>query len=210
MNADMYDHMQVDDPHIRVDRGMALHKMIRLITLATAGAGYLNFMGNEFGHPEWVDFPREGNNWTYHYARRQWHLADDPNLKYKFNADFDRDMIALAKKFQLLDRPAPHLVYEHADNKLLIFMRAGLLFAFNFHPTRSYADYRFEAAPGKYKLIFTSDAAGYGGHHRLLPDQEHLAAPEVIDRHKRHFLSLYLPARTAQVLQHTFQGLAGT
>ncbi len=94
IGADMYDHMQVDDQNIRVDRGMALHKMIRLITLATAGDGYLNFMGNEFGHPEWIDFPREGNDWSYHYARRQWHLADDHNLKYQFCARFDRDMIA--------------------------------------------------------------------------------------------------------------------
>ena len=202
IDADMYDHMQVDDQHIRVDRGMALHKMIRLVTLATAGAGYLNFMGNEFGHPEWIDFPREGNNWSYHYARRQWHLADDPGLKYKFNAEFDRDMIAMAKKFQLLDTPGPHLVYEHVDNKLMVFRRAGLLFVFNFHPGESYSDFCIDAPPGKYKLIFTSDAACYGGHQRLQPDQEHLTLEEVIDGHTHHFLSLYLPARTAQVLQY--------
>jgi 1,4-alpha-glucan branching enzyme len=203
IDADMYDHMQVDDQHIRVDRGMALHKMIRLVTLATAGAGYLNFMGNEFGHPEWIDFPREGNNWSYYYARRQWHLADDPGLKYKFNADFDRDMIAMTKTFQLLDTPGPHLVYEHADNKLMVFMRAGLLFVFNFHPGESYSDFRFNAPPGKYTLIFTSDAACYGGHQRLQPDQAHLTLEEVIEGHTHHFLSLYLPARTAQVLKHT-------
>jgi 1,4-alpha-glucan branching enzyme len=202
IEADMYDHMQADDTNLRVDRGMALHKMIRLITLATAGAGYLNFMGNEFGHPEWIDFPREGNNWSYHYARRQWHLADNPRLKYHFNADFDRDMIALAKQFQLLDTRGPDLIYEHADNKILIFMRAGLLFAFNFHPQRSYTDYRFEAPPGKYKMLFTSDAACYGGHQRLQPDQVHLTGADVNTGHKHHFLSLYLPARSAQVLQH--------
>ncbi|MEE4605817.1 MAG: alpha-amylase family glycosyl hydrolase, partial [Desulfobacteraceae bacterium] len=106
---DMYDHMRIGDETIRVDRGMALHKMIRLITLATAGAGYLNFMGNEFGHPEWIDFPREGNNWSCKYARRQWHLVDDPNLKYQFLARFDHDMIALSKKFKLLDAPGPNL-----------------------------------------------------------------------------------------------------
>jgi len=202
IDADMYDHMQVDDQHIRVDRGMALHKMIRLITLATAGAGYLNFMGNEFGHPEWIDFPREGNDWSYYYARRQWHLADDPNLKYQFNAAFDRDMITLAQKSHLLDTPGPHIIYEHADNKLLIFERAGLLFAFNFHSHQSYSDYRIEAPTGKYKMIFTSDADRYGGHQRLDADQEHLTGTDVIAGHKRHFLSLYLPARTAQVLQH--------
>ena len=201
IDADIYDHMQVDDQNIRVDRGMALHKMIRLITLATAGAGYLNFMGNEFGHPEWVDFPREGNNWSCHYARRQWHLADDPNLKYQFNACFDHDMITLAKKFHLLDAPGPNLIYEHTDNKLIIFERTGLLFAFNFHPVQSYSDFRFEAPAGKYKMILNSDAARYGGHRRLQPVQEHLTGFEVVANHKRHFISLYLPARTAQVLQ---------
>ena len=201
IDADIYDHMQVDDQNIRVDRGMALHKMIRLITLATAGAGYLNFMGNEFGHPEWIDFPREGNNWSCHYARRQWHLADDPNLKYRFNAGFDQDMIALAKEFQLLDAPGPNLIYEHAANKILIFERAGLLLAFNFHPVQSYSDFRFEVPPGKYKMILTSDAARYGGHRRLQPGQEHLTGFDVAANHKCHFFRLYLPARTAQVLE---------
>jgi len=201
IDADMYEHMQVNDENIRVDRGMALHKMIRLITLATAGAAYLNFMGNEFGHPEWIDFPREGNNWSYKYARRQWHLADDPNLKYQFSARFDRDMITLAKKFRLLDTPGPHLIYEHDDNKIIIFERAGLLLAFNFHPNQSYSDYRFEASPGRYKIILNSDAAQYGGHSRLQPKQEHRTLFEIVANHKRHLLSLYLPARTAQVLQ---------
>ncbi len=202
IDVDMYDHMQVADQNIRVDRGMALHKMIRLITLATAGAGYLNFMGNEFGHPEWIDFPREGNNWSYHYARRQWHLADDPGLKYQFSAGFDRDMIRLARKFKLLESTGPNLIYEHDTNKIIIFERAGLLLAFNFHPDRSYSDYRFEAPPGKYKMILNTDDGRYGGHRRLQPDQAHLTVLEVVSNHKRHFLSLYLPARTAQVLEH--------
>ena len=179
---------------------MALHKMIRLITLATAGAGYLNFMGNEFGHPEWIDFPREGNDWSYHYARRQWHLADDPNLKYQFSAGFDRDMIRLARKYKLLDTPGPNLIYKHDADKVIIFERAGLLLAFNFHPDQSYSDYRFEASPGNYKMIFNSDRGRYGGHRRLQPDQEHLTGFEGAADHKRHFLSLYLPTRTAQVL----------
>jgi 1,4-alpha-glucan branching enzyme len=202
IDADMYDHMRVEDQNIRVDRGMALHKMIRLITLATAGAGYLNFMGNEFGHPEWIDFPREGNNWSCHYARRQWHLADDPGLKYQFSACFDRDMIRLAKKFKLLDSPGPNIIHEHDANKIIIFERAGLLHTFNFHPDRSYSDYRFEAPPGKYKMIFNTDDGRYGGHRRLQPEQEHLTASKADAHHKHHFLSLYLPARTAQVLQH--------
>ena len=97
IGKDMYENMRVSDNNLRVDRGMALHKMIRLITLATAGNGYLNFMGNEFGHPEWIDFPREGNNWSYHYARRQWHLRDNPKLRYFFLGEFDRAMIKMAK-----------------------------------------------------------------------------------------------------------------
>jgi len=201
IDAEMYDHMHVDDQHFRVDRGVALHKMIRLITLATAGNGYLNFMGNEFGHPEWIDFPREGNNWSYKYARRQWHLVDDPNLKYQYLAAFDRDMISLAQKFGLLDMPHIHHVYEHSDDKVLVFERAGLLLAFNFHPQKSYPDYRFDVPPGKYRLIFTSDAPQYGGHQRLVPNQEHLTIADTDNNSDRNYLSLYLPTRTALVLQ---------
>jgi len=199
--ADMYNHMSAGDENIRVDRGMALHKMIRLITLATAGAGYLNFMGNEFGHPEWIDFPREGNNWSCRYARRQWHLADDPNLKYQFLARFDWDMIALANKFRLLDRPGPHLLYEHSDNKVIVFERAGLLFAFNFHPDQSYSDYCFEAPPGKYKMIISSDAPEYGGHGRLAAGQEHITSFDIVANRQCHLLGIYLPTRTALILQ---------
>ena len=201
IDAEMYDHMRIGDDNIRVDRGIALHKMIRLITLATAGAGYLNFMGNEFGHPEWIDFPREGNNWSYKYARRQWHLVDDPALKYQFSARFDRDMITLAKRFKLLDGHGPHLLYEHSDNKIIIFERAGLLFAFNFHPAQSYTDYRFEARPGKYRMILNSDAPEYGGYSRLVENQEHLTSLNNAATRPCHRLSLYLPSRTAFVLK---------
>jgi len=201
IDADMYDHMQMNDENLRVDRGMALHKMIRLITLATAGAGYLNFMGNEFGHPEWIDFPREGNSWSYTHARRQWHLVDDPGLKYRLLACFDRDMIAMAKKFNLLDTAGPHLLHEHSDNKILVFQRAGLLFAFNFHPTRSYADYRVDSPPGSYRMLLDSDAPQYGGHGRLAPDQLHRTSAASTAEHRCHILSLYLPTRSALVLQ---------
>ncbi len=202
IGADMYDHMHIDSQNIRVDRGLALQKMIRLITLGTAGNGYLNFMGNEFGHPEWIDFPREGNNWSYHYARRQWHLVDDDNLKYQFLARFDRDMIALAKSHRLLDSADLRLIYEYSDNKIIVFKRADLLFAFNFHPQQSYPGYRFEAPSGTYRMLLTSDAAQYGGHGRLTADQEHLALPAKNEHEDRHYLNLYLPSRTAIVLQH--------
>ena len=197
IGADMYDSMQLSHENIRVDRGVALHNLIRFITLATAGNGYLNFMGNEFGHPEWIDFPRAGNAWSYHYARRQWHLVDDSSLKYQFLARFDKDMLDLAQQFRLLEFPQPNLLFEHNTDKVIVFERAGLLFAFNFHPTRSHFAYRFDAPPGKYTMIFHTDAPEYGGHSRLSMDQHHLT----ICSWKRHFLSLYLPTRTALVLQ---------
>jgi 1,4-alpha-glucan branching enzyme len=201
IGADMYDHMHCEDENIRVDRGMALHKLIRLITLATAGNGYLNFMGNEFGHPEWIDFPREGNGWSYRYARRQWHLADNPDLKYQFLARFDRDMIALARQYRLLDAGEPALFHERSDDKIIAFERAGLLFVFNFHSTVSHVDYRFSVAPGKYRMVFDSDAPIYGGHGRLQPDQRHFTLPGSTEKPGHNFISLYLPNRTALVLK---------
>lgn len=206
IDADIYDHMQVGEDTHTVARGMALHKMIRLITLATAGNGYLNFMGNEFGHPEWIDFPREGNNWSYRYARRQWHLVDDENLKYQFLARFDRDMISLTMDYKLLESQELHLIYEHSDNKIIIFERAELLFIFNFHPERSYSDYRFEAPPGKYRMIFNSDTPEYGGHNRLHPDQYHLTLFDTSMERQRNLLSLYIPTRTALVLEPVSSG----
>jgi 1,4-alpha-glucan branching enzyme len=200
IGAHMYDHMHIDDNHLAVERGVALHKMIRLITLATAGQGYLNFMGNEFGHPEWIDFPREGNNWSYHYARRQWRLVDDPHLKYGQLDRFDKDMIALATQAAVLAAPPAHLLWEHGDDKMLIFERAGLVWAFNFHPTRSFTDYRFPTAPGKYRIVLDSDDAAYGGHQRVDRDQPHFTLPPAHPRHAPHSLSLYIPNRTALVL----------
>jgi 1,4-alpha-glucan branching enzyme len=198
IGEDMYWHMQVEDDHLRVDRGMALHKMMRLITFATAGNGYLNFMGNEFGHPEWIDFPRAGNNWSYKYARRQWHLVDDANLKYQFLARFDRDMIRLAKRFRMFNGGEPRLLHEHGENKVVAFARAGLVFVFNFHPTASQFGYPIDAPPGKYRIILDSDSRDYSGHGRLVANQEHFTLFE--EGTHRNFLSLYLPSRTALVL----------
>ncbi len=201
IGSDMYDRMSIHDRNIRVDRGMALHKLIRLITVATAGSGYLNFMGNEFGHPEWIDFPRKENSWSYRYARRQWHLVDDTNLKYHLLARFDHDMIALAQQYRLLEIQGPALLFEHFGDKVIAFERAGLLFVFNFHPSNSYVDYQFEALPGKYRMVFDSDAERYGGHGRLLLDQYHETSIDVSDSRKQHLISLYLPTRTAIVLE---------
>jgi 1,4-alpha-glucan branching enzyme len=200
IGAEMIDHMQMDDNNLKVARGIALHKMIRLITLATAGNGYLNFMGNEWGHPEWIDFPREGNNWSYKYARRQWNLVDAYTLKYHLLARFDSDMIRLAKTHQLLDSSTLKILHENSEEKIIIFKRSDLIFAFNFHPDQSFTDYLFEAPLGKYQMILDSDASEYGGHGRLESDQKHFTIPVNLGRGSQHMLSLYLPARSALVL----------
>jgi 1,4-alpha-glucan branching enzyme len=200
IGEDMYYHMAANHESVRVDRGIALHKMIRLITLATAGHGYLNFMGNEFGHPEWIDFPRQGNNWSYHYARRQWHLRDAPDLRYQGLDRFDHDMIALTKTRRLLDTPERRHLWEHNDDKILIFERAGLILAFNFHPTRSFSDYQFPAPAGEYRIVLNSDAVQYGGYGRIDERVHHFSLPATHPDHPPHRLSLYLPNRTALVL----------
>ncbi|MFA7159880.1 MAG: alpha amylase C-terminal domain-containing protein, partial [Kiritimatiellia bacterium] len=198
IERDMYDHMAVGHRNLRVDRGLALHKMIRLATLATAGNGYLNFMGNEFGHPEWIDFPRAGNGWSYHYARRQWHLRDDPNLVYHFLADFDRAMVELAKLAGLLEDGRLQKTLEHCDDKVIAFRRAGLLFVFNFHPHKSYSDYAIEAFAKEYRLVLDTDAAVFGGHGLVEPNQVYAA---MVDRSQRALIKVYIPARTALVLR---------
>lgn len=196
---EIYNHMSINDDNLRVARGISLHKMIRLITIATADSGYLNFIGNEFGHPEWIDFPREGNGWSFLYARRQWHLADDKNLKYHLLADFDRDMVNMVKKNRIFDS-SPYLLRENSTDKLLIFYRGNLLFIFNFHPFQSYVNYQFNAPSGEYQVVLDSDNIEYGGYGRLQPpDQKHYSLESPLD--KKSILSLYLPARSAFVLQ---------
>ncbi len=198
IERDMYDHMAVDQRNIRVDRGIALHKMLRLATMATAAPGYLNFMGNEFGHPEWIDFPREGNDWSYHYARRQWHLRDDKNLVYHFLADFDMAMIGLAKLTGLLEDGNLRLVVAHGDDKVLAFRRAGLIFIFNFHPDKSYTDYAIEAFSKEYRLVLDTDSAAFGGHGRVAPNQIYTSN---VDESQRALIKVYLPSRAALVLR---------
>jgi len=197
----IYDHMRIEDPHLAIDRGMALHKMIRLLTLATADSGYLNFMGNEFGHPEWIDFPREGNSWSYRYARRQWHLVDNPGLKYGCLARFDRAMLRAARRYGLFDTFKPERLFVHQADKVLAFRRGDLLFAFNFHPESSFSDYGIPVpVQGHYRMVLNTDDHPFGGHGRLAPQQVHQsgAAPDgVSDRHR---VRLYIPNRCALVL----------
>ena len=206
IDAEMYTAMDKQAKSLVIDRGMALHKMIRLITCATAGHGYLNFMGNEFGHPEWIDFPREGNNWNYHYARRQWHLRDDQELRYHFLADFDRAMIELLELHGVPGVTQPLFLYTHEDDKIIAFGRRDLLFIFNFHPSKSVSDHAIEVIPGEYVLALDSDQERFGGHARLEAGQRYV--PEAVvqqtgenRRTLRHLLRLYLPCRCALVLR---------
>jgi 1,4-alpha-glucan branching enzyme len=199
MDAAMYDHMGRDDPDLTVERGVALHKMIRLITLATAGSGYLNFMGNEFGHPEWIDFPREGNGWSYAYARRQWHLAENSGLKYQYLARFDRAMIQLVREAQLLRITQLYRLWIHQRDLVLAFERGDMVFVLNFNGVHSFTDYSIPIVAGRYQLIVDSDADRFGGHGRLTADQAHHT--HTAGAHAIPHLSLYLPTRTAIVLK---------
>lgn len=196
----MYDSMCVDSENILVDRGVALHKMSRLITLAAASNGYLNFMGNEFGHPEWIDFPREGNNWSYKYCRRQWSLAEDVNLRYHFLRDFDKKMLKLISQEKVF-KYLPQKILIHNKDKIIAFERGGLFFFFNFHPSHSYSDYKIEVLPGEYELLLDSDSPAFGGHGRLTANQHFLTIPEKEGIEIRNKISLYLPCRTAIVLK---------
>ena len=195
----MYEHMHKDDPNITVDRAIALHKMIRLITLATAGHGYLNFMGNEFGHPEWIDFPRKENNWSYKYARRQWSLLDNNELKYQYLGNFDKQMIEIATRFSFPEESGPNLLSLHDEDNVIAFERKSLVFLFNFNPTVSFTDYAIPAAPGKYKLICDSDDFSFGGHGRLETGKTHFTMKD--HGTGQNYLQLYLPTRTAMILQ---------
>lgn len=200
IDKDIYTSMNIGSQNLIVDRGISLHKMIRLFTIATAGNSYLNFMGNEFGHPEWIDFPREGNDWSYQYARRQWSLADNKDLKYHYLGNFDRDMISLCKEYKLLKIPEIYKKHAHPSDQVLAFERANLLFVFNFNPNQSFTDYGISVVPGKYRSMLSSDNSSYGGQDRIDENIIHRSFPE------RKFtpnqmLKLYIPSRTALVLE---------
>jgi 1,4-alpha-glucan branching enzyme len=199
MDKEMYWHMHVHDDNLVIDRGIALHKMIRLFTASLGGEAYLNFIGNEFGHPEWIDFPREGNNWSYHYARRLWHLSTDPDLKYHYLNDFDAAMIHMLREHTVLHAMHAKQLNMDPTNKVIIFERANLTFLFNFHPSHSIADYRFHPhATEDHTIILSTDDAQYGGFGRV----DTSIAYNVQQDGK---LSVYLPNRTALVMKGSSQ-----
>lgn len=202
IDKEMYWHMMVEDDNMIVSRGMALHKMIRLVTLATINGGYLNFMGNEFGHPEWIDFPREGNGWSYKYARRQWDLVDRQELKYKFLNAFDNAMVELVSGVNNFQALPIEKLWEKDDDQVLAFRRGNLIFVFNFSPYKSFSGYGILAPAGKYKVVLSSDSPEFGGYGNIDETVEHFTMPDPLYQPiGKEWLKLYLPARSAQVLR---------
>ena len=199
IDKEMYWHMDKSSSNLLVDRGIALHKMIRLITMATAGGGYLNFMGNEFGHPEWIDFPREGNGWSYQYARRQWSLVENKALKYHYLDDFDKTAVKLIRENELYNHGCDPSKIDEGD-KIIAFTRNNYFFVFNFHPTNSYTDYGFAVDQGKYQCVLSTDESRFGGYDNIHLSTVHRTTVERSFGLKQR-LNLYLPARTAQVLK---------
>lgn len=202
MDKEMYTHMSVlSDPSSIIDRGIALHKLIRFITHGLGGEGYLNFEGNEFGHPEWLDFPREGNGNSFHYCRRQWGLVDDHLLKYRFLNEFDAAMQHTDTKYQWLSAPQAYVSLKHEGDKVIVFERAGVLFIFNFHPTNSYTDYRVGVQqPGVYKIVLDTDDAKFGGFDRIDREKSefHTVAEQWCNRD--NYIQVYIPSRTGIAL----------
>lgn len=200
MDKEMYTHMSTQsEPNLIIDRGIALHKMIRLLTHALGGEAYLNFMGNEFGHPEWLDFPRVGNNDSYHYARRQWSLVDNNILKYKYLNEFDRAMNTTEQKYTWLSANPAYVSWKHESDKVIAFERNNLFFVFNFHTSKSYTDYRFGIdLPGTYSIVLNSDDALFGGFSRVDVSVKHTTFPEEFAG-RQHSILAYVPCRTALV-----------
>ena len=194
MDKEMYFHMTKGDQNPLIDRGLALHKMIRLLTLIAGGEAWLNFIGNEFGHPEWLDFPREGNNWSHKYARRQWHLADNPNLKYGGLQNWEQALLKLCKVHKILEAPAAQLLNLDQENHCLQFERANLLFTLNFNASESFSDYSFTPhVNGVFEHLLDSDQTEFEGFNRLSHGSEHHALDDEV--------RLYLPSRCGVVLK---------
>ncbi|MGN0846085.1 MAG: alpha amylase C-terminal domain-containing protein [Kiritimatiellia bacterium] len=201
VDSAIYDGMGVDQHGLVIERGIALHKMARLATLALARNAYLNFMGNEFGHPEWIDFPRAENGWNYDHARRQWGLRDDPGLRFKALGEFDEAMLARVRS-----GGEPVLLCANDGDKTLAFWRDGLVYVFNFNATESFTDYGVMVPPGRgFRLVLDTDEVRFGGQGRIRARQMFTPAPVVVGVERIDFIKLYLPARTALVLERMKQ-----
>ena len=196
-DAAMYTDMDKATHNPTIDRAIALHKMIRLFTLAGGGEGYLNFMGNEFGHPEWIDFPREGNGWSFHYCRRQWSLKNNGYLKYQWLNDFDHDMIAVTKEHGMFNQRMADMMLMKGPEQTCAFYRGTLLFVFNFHFSQSLNNVLVPVhQPGEYTVILSSDDEKYGGYNNV---KMQTYSSKVFDG--KHYIELYIPARTCFVLK---------
>ncbi len=201
IDADMYWHMQRGDETLQVERGIALHKMIRLFTSTTINGGYLNFMGNEFGHPEWIDFPREGNNWSHKYARRQWELVDNPNFIYQGLNDFDKDMLEIILSEKDFNTTPICQLWDKEHDQIIAYQRNNLIFIFNFNNNKSFTDYGILAESGSYKIILNTDNKKYDGHGLVDESIEHFTQPTEDGTFGKEWLKLYIPARSAMVLR---------
>lgn len=202
IDKEMYWHMNRDDQNAVVARGMALHKMIRLVTIASINGGYLNFMGNEWGHPEWIDFPREGNGWSHKHARRLWSLVDNGFLKYGQLNQFDNDMVELISSVYNFQALPVRKLWEKDDDQILAFMRGDLVFVFNFNPVKSFSGYGILAPGGSYETVLSTDRKEYGGYGNIDETIEHLTQHDPLYAPAgKEWLRLYLPARSAMVLR---------
>lgn len=201
VDAEIYYNMHKKSQNMIIDRGIALHKLVRLSTAITSGHGYLNFMGNEFGHPEWIDFPREGNQWSYHHARRQWSVCDDEALRFSELNLFDQVFVNFISKTQLLDKSPVQVFHIGQDEKIIVCERSGYWFVFNFNTQQSFADYAFETLPGKYELVFNTDEERFGGFGRVEPKQECFTEEVHEDGTCKAILKVYVPSATALVFK---------
>ena len=201
MDKEMYTGMACGIRNIVVERGIALHKMIRLVTIALGGQAYLNFMGNEFGHPEWIDFPREGNGWSYRYARRQWSLADDAGLRYAQLGLFDRDMLDMVERNGIMRSGYAYNHLMDTAAKTMVFSHGCVLFVFNWHPSLSIPDYMVPVPEaGRYRIILSTDDLRYGGQGRNDRSVAHFSFPVTDDEGvTRHYIKVYNICRTAVV-----------
>ncbi len=201
-DAELYWHMTKSDNSYVVSRALAMHKMIRLVTASTMNGGYLNFMGNEFGHPEWIDFPREGNGWSCKYARRQWSLVDNKELKYHYLGDFDKEMLSTIKSVKNFQKTPIYKVWDNDGDQILAYRRDDLVFVFNFHPNKSFTDYGFLVEKGSYKIVLNTDSDKFGGFNLVDDSIEHFTIPDPLYvKEGKEWLKLYIPSRTALVLK---------